>query len=136
VVDRFADPRLQRLFAETDVELAIAFGSAVGDAGRFRPDSDIDIGVLFPKVRTVGLDELGDLAVGLERSFGRDVDLVDLAGASTLLRFEVARGRRLFEHRPGAFADFAARAAMEYDDLRPILLRCGWGLMRKLAQAR
>lgn len=129
------DARLSELFARAGADLAIAFGSAT-DGSRFRSDSDVDIAVLFADGRPGDLDTTADLASALERVLGREVDLVDLAGASTLLRFEAARGRRLFERGPGVFARFAARSALEYDDLRPILLRCGWGLMRKLASAR
>ncbi len=129
------DARLSEFLARAEADLAVAFGSVIAES-RFRPDSDIDIAVLFANGHPADLDAMADLASNLERLFGREVDLVDLAEASTLLRFEVARGQRIFERRPGVFASFAARAALEYDDLRPILLQCGWGLMRKLASAR
>jgi hypothetical protein len=32
----------------------------------------------------------------------------------------------------GAFADFVARALVEHEDLRPILLRCAAGMFRRL----
>ena len=128
--------RLREILSLAGVELAILFGSAAKVPPRLRSDSDVDIGVLFPRESARTLDDLGDLAADLSRVVGREVDLVDLAEASTLLRFEAARGRRLYEARAGGFGDFAARAALEYDDLRPILQRCGWGTMRKLSVNR
>jgi predicted nucleotidyltransferase len=118
------------LLASAGVEVAILFGSAA--SGKLRPDSDIDIGILASVGRDIGLD--GELALGaaLERIFGREVDLVRLDTASTLLRFEASQGRCLHEEREGAFADFVARALLEYEDLRPILRRCAEGMFRRL----
>jgi predicted nucleotidyltransferase len=130
------DDRIRDILAGAGMELAVLFGSAATEPSRLRADSDVDIAVLFPRGHQTTLAELGDLAASLSRALGREVDLVDLAGASTVLRFEAARGRRLYEARPGAFGEFAARAALEYDDLRPILLRCGWGMLRKMAGPR
>ena len=121
------------LLASAGVEVAILFGSAA--TGRLRPDSDIDIGILCSSGR--GMDLGGELALGaeLERVFGREVDLVRLDAASTLLRFEASRGRCLHQAREGAFADFVSRALLEYEDLRPILRRCADGMFRRLKAA-
>ena len=43
-MEELDDSRLRALFALADVRLAVLFGSAA--AGRLRPDSDIDIGIL------------------------------------------------------------------------------------------
>lgn len=82
------------------------FGSmARGDAG---PDSDVDLGVLARNV--VPPERLFDLAQELAAALGRDVDLVDLRGASTVLRVQViGRGRpiyRLPEPAVTHFEDF------------------------------
>jgi predicted nucleotidyltransferase len=127
----FDHDRVREILAAAGVQVAVLFGSAAKRLP-LRSDSDVDIGVIFPRGSAGTLDQLGDLAAALSRVIGREVDLVDLTGSSTLLRFEAARGQRLHEASPGAFGDFAARAALEYDDLRPILQRCGWGTMRKL----
>jgi hypothetical protein len=58
-----------------------------------------------------------------------------LEDAATPLRFEAAQGRCLVEAPPGAFADFAARALLDHEDLRPILLRCAAGMFRRLQAA-
>jgi predicted nucleotidyltransferase len=97
-----------------------------------RPDSDIDIGILPSPDRVLGFEEELALAAELDKILGREVDLVRLDTASTLLRFEASQGQRLYEARVGAFADFVARALLEHEDLRPILLRCAAGMFRHL----
>jgi predicted nucleotidyltransferase len=119
-----------RLLAKAGVEVAILFGSAA--KGRLRPDSDIDIGILPLPDRALSFNEELALAAELEQLLGREVDLVRLDTASTLLRFEASQGRHLYEARVGAFADFVARALVEHEDLRPILLRCAAGMFRRL----
>ena len=59
-----------------------------------RPDSDLDLAVLLPR----RLDPLGrwELSQKLAARAGCDVDLIDLASASTVLRMQVvAHGERL-----------------------------------------
>jgi predicted nucleotidyltransferase len=129
-VDAIESPAVGRLLARAGVEVAILFGSAA--KGRLRPDSDIDIGILPSPDRVLGFEEELALAAELDKILGREVDLVRLDNASTLLRFEVSQGRRLYEARVGAFADFVARALVEHEDLRPILLRCAAGMYRRL----
>ena len=77
-----------------------------------------------------------DLAVTIERAFGRDVDLVVLNEASPLLRHEAAGGRPIFEASPGVFADFAGRALLEMDDVRPHLVRGGEAMLRRFREGR
>jgi predicted nucleotidyltransferase len=129
-VNAIESPAVGRLLAQAGVEVAILFGSAA--KGMRRPDSDIDIGILPSPDRAVSFDEELALAGQLEQILGREVDLVRLDTASTLLRFEASQGRRLYEARLGAFADFVARALVEHEDLRPILLRCAAGMFRRL----
>ena len=123
-------PAVGHLLAAAGVDVAILFGSAA--RGRMREDSDIDIGIVPSAGRDIGVD--GELALGadLERVLRREVDSVRLDSASTLLRFEASRGRCIFQARSSAFADFVARALLEYEDLRPILLRCAEGMFRRL----
>lgn len=69
------------------------FGSAA--AGELRDDSDVDVAVLAdpPLEARRCLELAADLGVALQR----DVDLVDLRTASTVLRAQVMEtGRRLF----------------------------------------
>jgi len=80
------------------------FGSiAAGEAG---PGSDIDIAVLLP--RPLPALERFAAQEAIAREFGRDVDLIDLRAASTVLRMQVlTRGRLLFSN------DEPAREAFE-----------------------
>jgi uncharacterized protein len=131
-VDVTMSPAVGHLLSAAGVEVAILFGSAA--TGKLRPDSDIDIGILPPPGRDIGFPAELALGADLERVLGREVDLVRLDAASTLLRFEASRGRCLFEARPEAFADFVARALFEYDDLRPFMQRCAAGMFRRLRE--
>jgi predicted nucleotidyltransferase len=114
------------------VGLAVLFGSTA--RGRETAASDIDIGVAMVGGSPT-LDVLLDLAVVLEAALGHEVDLVDLAGATPLLRREAAQGQCLYEREPGAFGAFAASALLEFDDVRPHILRGGFGLLRRLKAA-
>jgi len=95
------------------VGLAVVFGSeARGTAG---PSSDIDVGVLLD--RDADPDRL---AVTLERLLHRTVHLVLLDAAPPLLRSEISRsGKVLVERRPYAWADFRARAMIDWWDWAP-----------------
>jgi predicted nucleotidyltransferase len=69
------------------------FGSWSTDAER--PDSDIDIAILAPEM--LPQVRRWELAQTLASLAGRDVDLVDLFGASTVLRMQVvAHGELLY----------------------------------------
>jgi hypothetical protein len=58
--------------------------------------------------------------VELERRAGRRVDLVALDAASPLLRFQVARdGSVIVEREANAWADFRARAMLDWWDWQP-----------------
>ena len=64
-----------------------------------RPESDLDIGILLPptQARETGNLLLGALHDELTRALGRDVDLINLRMASTVLAKEaVLRGSRIF----------------------------------------
>jgi uncharacterized protein len=91
------------------------FGSqADGDA---RPDSDIDLaffaGRPLPRVQVV------ELTLALAALLGRDVDLVDMASASTIMQFQIlAEGRLIDAPQPEAAALFELRILREYQDLK------------------
>lgn len=75
-----------------EVRALYLFGSrGKGDA---RPDSDLDLGVLFktpqPLATTLALAE------DLERAAGCKVDLVDAGHAAAFLALEIVRGERIF----------------------------------------
>ena len=76
-----------------DLEAVYLFGTwGTGDE---RPDSDMDLAVLSPR-RLENLPRW-DLSQRLSRAAGRDVDLIDLGSASTVLRMQVvSTGERIF----------------------------------------
>lgn len=105
------------LIGEPDLLVAVLFGSAARlEDG---PASDVDVGVLIQAP-----NQLPALALKLERATGRRVDLIDLASAPPLLRFEIARdGRVLVERQPYLWSDFKARAMVDWWDWAPIARR-------------
>jgi predicted nucleotidyltransferase len=108
--------RITRVLDETPaVRLAVVFGSAARQTeGR---DSDIDVGVSW---LDGAVQPAAAVAVALERAAGRPVDLVLLGDAPPLLRFEIARdGRVLVERVPHAWADFRAKAMIDWWDWAP-----------------
>ncbi len=94
-----------------DVIAVYRFGStARGDAG---PDSDVDLAVLarapLPAVRRFEIQE------ALAARLGRDVDLVDLLGASTVMRMQVlSTGKLLASFDTAAQGDFEDRVFSAY----------------------
>jgi predicted nucleotidyltransferase len=102
-----------------EVELAVTFGStARGQATR---GSDVDIGV---QLKNKSLEVLSRMEVLLGRAVGREVDVVSLDESPPLLRFEIARdGKLLVERRPHAWADFRARAMVDWWDWAPLARR-------------
>ncbi len=110
---------IEALKAFPEVELAVIFGSvARGDAS---PGSDVDIGV---RSRGPSRELLSRLEVHLRRASQREVELVSLDDAPPLLRFEIARdGKLLMERRPHAWADFRARAMVDWWDWAPLARR-------------
>jgi predicted nucleotidyltransferase len=74
-------------------ELAI-FGSAV--SGQLRPDSDLDLLVVFDEGARIGLVALGRLRNELSELFRRPVDLVPKDGLKQALRDQVLAQSRTF----------------------------------------
>ncbi|MCC6619667.1 MAG: nucleotidyltransferase domain-containing protein [Deltaproteobacteria bacterium] len=106
------------------IELVYLFGSHA--AGATHPESDVDLAVLSR--HPIGAMARFELAQALAGRLGREVDLVDLSSASTVLRKEVvAHGRLLHASAPRARADFEWRALADYarlnEERRPILER-------------
>ena len=116
------------------VRLAILFGSTA--RGTQRIDSDIDIGIV-PEDPELSLNEELTLQTELSRVSGRQVDLVRLDRASTLLRWQVVRyGRALVEAVPFAAARFTADTVAEYLDFAPAFERAAENFRRGLTAGR
>lgn len=87
------------------------FGSNI--TGQFHADSDIDLAVLAPRP----FDQLArfDLQLALGALLDRDVDLVDLASANTVLRCEVtSRGELIWSADKDVALSFSGRVLGEY----------------------
>jgi uncharacterized protein len=116
-----------------EVRLAFLFGSSVTKG--LASANDVDVAVAF--AHSVSLLEQCELGARLEEIVGREVDLVDLDEASTLLRWEVARsGIVLWARDQRELADFRARVPLEYFDLQPFLEREAEGLRKVLERSR
>lgn len=78
-----------------------------------RPDSDVDVALLAQ--RPARVEELFELAQHLASRLGRDVDLLDLRTASTVMAAQVlSRGERLYCADEGACDAFETRALSAY----------------------
>lgn len=99
------------------------FGSTA--RGTARPDSDVDVAVLFDKAPPPRLaGPRFTLAGDLERALGRPVDLIVLNDAPVDVRIRVLRdGQLLLDRDPSARIAFEVRTRNEAFDLEPILTR-------------
>lgn len=105
-----------------EVLAAYIFGSVA--AGRARPDSDVDVGVLLarrlPARRALSyrLVLAADLGAALRQS---KIDLIVLNDAPPLLAHRVlSRGRLVFERSASARVRFQVQTARRYSDIAPI----------------
>jgi hypothetical protein len=89
-VDRDALARVCARYHVTELSL---FGSAA--RGALRPDSDIDLLVVFAEGAVVTLFTLIDLQTELSELLGRRVDLVPKGGLKPTLRSEVLAESRV-----------------------------------------
>ena len=105
------------------LQLALLYGShARGDA---TPASDVDVAVLAPGPLAPAL--AAETREVLEHALGRDVHLVDLRTASTVLRHEVTRHGEVL-HTDGSdaveqFLDFALRDYVRLNEERAGILQ-------------
>lgn len=119
------------LQAGPPLSLAVLFGSRA--TGRARPDSDVDIAIV-PADASLALGLELALAARLSSALAREVDLVRLDRASTLLRWQIARDGILLLAEPGwEWVRFRARAASEYADIADSLERAAKLFRRRIA---
>jgi len=99
---------------EEAVIAAYLFGSAV--TGSLREGSDIDVGILVGGEYEEDFNSLA-LAVALERSCGRPVDLVVLNRAGELLKYQVRRyGCLVFERDARTRKQFEVTGRKLFED--------------------
>jgi predicted nucleotidyltransferase len=122
VYNRIVDPRsaiLERisktLARHDNIELAAVFGStARQERGT---SSDVDIALLLTDGDTGARSAL---EADIGRAAGYEVDIVYLDKAPPHLRFEIAKdGLLLVERNPYGWADFCARAMLDWWDWQP-----------------
>ncbi len=107
------------LGAAPGIAAVLLFGSAV--RGRLRPDSDIDVAALFEHDAIPGIEERLALRQRLEEAVQRDVDLIVLNDAPTILAFQALRyGRLIACPRPRVYHEFVMRLVTEYADFKRI----------------
>jgi predicted nucleotidyltransferase len=109
------------------MSLMVLLGSRAG--GTAHSASDWDVGVLAE-----GELDLATLAADLMDVWRTDdVDVVDLARASAVLRRDAAaQGVLLWEQEPGAFMDFAVEATIFWCDVEPVLRRAHADVLRSV----
>jgi uncharacterized protein len=121
--DQGIEDTLRRFFVSTPSALCAAylFGSqARGDA---RPDSDVDVAVLYTRTPPSTLEGAPfDLEAQLEAELGRPVQIVVLNRAPVDLIHRVLRdGKLVLERDRSARIQFEVRARNEYFDMQPLL---------------
>jgi predicted nucleotidyltransferase len=121
------------LRSASGVRFALLFGSAAMRGPDFA--RDVDIAISWSTAPPL-LERLR-LATELEILVGRDVDVVDIDEASTLLRWEVLRfGLTIIAPEPWSLLEFKARVPIERADLEPYYQRESDGLRRVLEKVR
>ena len=121
------------LEARADVKFALLFGSSALRG----PDQARDVDVAVALSAPLSLLDLSALACELEAATGRDVDLVDLGEAPTLLRWQVLRyGRVILTRDRDACLSFQARVPIEHADLQFYFERESEGLRRALREVK
>ena len=110
--------RTLRLFftKEENIRLAFLIGSFA--TGKSRPDSDVDVAVLFGRIPDHM--EILDLRERLSEGLKRDIDLVILNEAGPIIRMQALKTGIRLRAEKGAYEDFFVRTVNEYDDLKQI----------------
>jgi predicted nucleotidyltransferase len=116
-------PLISETLQQNDkVSAAWVFGSVA--TGKDRPDSDIDIAILFIK----GLDKQErfdmrlTIAAELSDLTGREVDVIDMQASPLFLQHQVRRfGYLLFEKDHAYRVDYDVKSRRQYLDFSPRL---------------
>lgn len=108
-----------------EVEVLLLFGS--GASGKLVGSSDLDLFIRLAHDAPFDSEAERSFRDGAERTSKREIDLVvERPETSVILRREVAaKGRVLFERRPGVARQFVVDAIRDYVDLAPYLSKIG-----------
>jgi uncharacterized protein len=126
VIEKATEQRIREVLAPFAPAAVYVFGSAA--AGRMRSGSDMDLAILPPAA--ISALKLFETRIQLAEIFNRDVDLIDLSCASTVLRKEVlAAGRLLYETNAFRRAEFEMYSFSDYarlnEEREPVLTALG-----------
>ena len=108
------EAKLRDFFAMQDIKLAFLIGSYA--KGTARPDSDVDVAVLFG--RSFDVKQVLDLKEQLTELVGVDVDLVVLDSVGPVMKMQVLKTGILLHAEKGAYEQFFVSTVNEYDDLK------------------
>lgn len=110
----------KRILEKNDnIMFALLFGSFATE--KANKDSDIDIAI-YLNDQGFALDEYLDLKVDLMDSLKREVDLVILNNAGTLVKYRVSQeGKIIFEREEGLVTLFKVKTMFEYNDMKKYL---------------
>lgn len=108
------EAKLRDFFAMQDIKLAFLIGSYA--KGTARPDSDVDVAVLFG--RSFDVKQVLDLKEQLTELVGVDVDLVVLDSVGPVMKMQVLKTGILLHAEKGAYEQFFVSTINEYDDLK------------------
>lgn len=116
--------QLGEFFATHGAGIACAYLFGSRARGDYKPNSDLDVAVLFEQPPPQTLHGLGlDLAADLQEAVGLPVDLVVLNHATPDLVHRVLRdGILVYEADRSARVQFEVRSRAEYFDLLPYIL--------------
>jgi len=107
----------RRLQEEAGILAVWGLGSAFGD--RMRPDSDVDLAVLYEEGHSEDFARVGGLSLDLESIFGRTVDLGRLSTRNLVYAFQaISRGTLLYSRDADAVNRFAGRVFSLYSDFK------------------
>jgi len=116
-MDEQIERTLRLFFAkEENIRLAFLIGSFA--TGKSRPDSDVDVAVLFSRIPDHM--EILDLRERLSGGLKRDIDLVVLNDAGPIIRMQALKTGIRLRAEKGAYEDFFVRTVNDYDDLKQI----------------
>jgi predicted nucleotidyltransferase len=108
------------LDTEPGLNVVIIYGSVV--SGNMRPDSDVDLAVMFDSPMDV--ERKMHIKARLEREFSRNVDLVDLSTLSgTILKQILCKGRVLIKNDTNVLAGLLQRMIYNQANMMPYVRR-------------
>jgi len=110
--------RTLRLFFKKEDNIRLAFLIGSFATGKSRPDSDVDVAVLFGRIPDHM--EILDLRERLSEGLKRDIDLVILNEAGPIIRMQALKTGIRLRAEKGTYEDFFVRTVNEYDDLKQI----------------